>query len=313
MLNLDHFLIEQDTKIWDAMELFNTVKRVLFVVDKGRLVGSLTDGDIRRWILAKGSLDEMVYCVMNKKPHLVKDGQIKEARELIKKYELLAIPVIDDAENIIDIIFWNQEIVEYPSEKINLPVIIMAGGKGERLLPYTSIVPKPLIPIGDKPISELVINSFKKNGCQEFYITLNYKKNMIKAYYDEIERDYNIKFIEEEEALGTGGSLYYVKNELKSTFFVSNCDILLDVDYANVIKFHHKNQNDITIITSLKKYIIPYGTVNLNDAGTIESIQEKPSTDYLVNTGVYILEPHTLNCLTNKEFIHMANCKMKLN
>lgn len=306
-MDINHLLIEKDMKIWDAMELLNTAKRVLFVVDNGRLLGSLTDGDVRRWILSKGSLDEAVSLAMNGKPHFVKHDQIKAGKALIKKLELLAVPVVDEEGQVVDIIFWNQDIHEYPMEKIDLPVVIMAGGKGERLLPYTAIVPKPLIPIGEKPISELVIDSFRKYGCQEFYFTLNYKKNMIKAYYDELERDYIINYVEEEAALGTGGSLYYVKDDLKNTFIVSNCDILLDVDYANVVKFHRNGQNDITIITSLKKYVIPYGTVNLNNEGGIESLKEKPAMDYLVNTGVYILEPHILNYLVNKEFIHITD------
>jgi NDP-sugar pyrophosphorylase family protein len=276
-------------------------------VEEGRLLGSLTDGDARRWILANGSLDEPVSSVMNKNPRFVRSGQTRTARALINRYELLAIPVVDASDKVVDMIFWNEETDKPQTEKIALPVVIMAGGKGERLLPYTSIVPKPLIPIGEKTISELVIESFRKYGCQEFYFTLNYRKNMIKAYFDDSERDYSIKYVEEDEPLGTGGSLYCIKEELNSTFFVSNCDILLDVDYADVVKFHKKSQNDITIITSLKKYVIPYGTINLNAEGRIESLQEKPSSDYLVNTGVYVIEAEVLRYLEKKEFIHITD------
>ena len=128
MADMNHFLIEQHTTIWDAMELLNTAKRVLFVVDEQRLVGSLTDGDVRRWILAKGTLDESVSCAMNRNPRFVKEDQMKHARALIQEYELLAVPVVDDAGHIVDIIFWNEEADRYPTETIDLPVVIMAGG-----------------------------------------------------------------------------------------------------------------------------------------------------------------------------------------
>lgn len=306
MININNYLIEKNITVRHAMELLNMDKRVLFVVNKGKLVGSLTDGDVRRWILAGGSLDEEVSLAMNNHPKIVMPGEIKEARELINKNKLMAVPIIGNDENILDIVFWNEEIDKPQTEKIDLPVVIMAGGKGERLMPYTSIVPKPLIPIGEKPISELVIESFRKYGCSDFYFSLNYRKNMIKAYYDDLDRDYNISYLEEDIPLGTGGSLYYIKDKLKSTFFVSNCDILLDVDYADILKFHRVNKNIITIITSLKKYVIPYGTVNIDVCGKLVSLVEKPSTDYLVNTGVYVIEPEALKFLKEKKFIHIT-------
>lgn len=306
MIEFEKYLVDKNVSIRQSMEMLNTSKRVLFVTENRRLFGSITDGDIRRWILAGGSLDKPILEAMNENPKRVFEGQIKEARILINKFELLAIPIVDSYNEIVDIVFWNEEIDKPQTETIDLPVVIMAGGKGERLMPYTSIVPKPLIPIGEKPISELVIDSFKKHGCREFYFTLNYRKNMIKAYFDDLERDYTVNYVEEEEPLGTGGSLYYIKGKIKTTFFVSNCDILLDVDYADVLKFHKANKNMITIITSLKKYVIPYGTVNIDALGQIESLTEKPSTDYLINTGVYVIEPEALEYLKEKKFIHIT-------
>ncbi|MCR5482417.1 MAG: nucleotidyltransferase family protein [Clostridia bacterium] len=306
-MNLENYLIAGDVTIRKAMEKLNIGNKILFVVEsEKKLIGTITDGDIRRWILASNSIDEPVTKAMNMVPKTVGQNEKSKARLYIKELKLTAIPVVDDCNHIVDIVCWDSEGVERARKEIKAPVVLMAGGKGERLMPYTSIVPKPLIPIGEKPISELVVESFRKFGCDKFYFTLNYKKNMIKAYYDELERDYSVEYIEEDEPLGTGGSLFYVKDCVKGTFFVSNCDILLDVDYADVLSFHRKHGNIITVVTSLKKYTIPYGTVRLDANGRIEQLVEKPSTDYLVNTGVYVLEPEAFDYLKEKKKIHLT-------
>lgn len=308
MVEIKKHLTREYETVRDCMERLNASTRILFVVDENeKLIGSLTDGDIRRWILSGNGLDEEI-CkgVMNSSPKYVYESELERAKMLIEEFEILAVPVINKDRTIVNIVFWNKAIDARKSEVINSPVVIMAGGKGERLLPYTSIVPKPLMPIGDKSILELVIDSFKIYGCQDFYFTLNYRKNMIKAYFDDLERDYRISYIEENEPLGTGGSLYYLKDVLKETFFVSNCDILLDVDYADVIKFHKNKGNLITVVTSLKKYTVPYGTVKLDDDGQIEKLLEKPSLDYLVNTGVYAIEPKIFEYMQEERFIHIT-------
>ncbi len=310
MGNYKDFLIGKDKTIRQGMaQLDATSMKILFVVDENLLLlGSISDGDIRRWILTGESIDAAIVNAMNNSPKSLHYEQRHHAKELCRNYYISSIPIIDNENRVIDIFF--DAVMEYAkneTKEISAPVVIMAGGKGERLLPYTSIVPKPLIPIGDKPISELVIESFKKFGCKDFYFSLNYKKNMIKAYYDELDKDYSISYVEEDEPLGTGGSLYYLKDVLKETFFVSNCDILLDADYSDVLKFHKKHKNIITVVTSLKKYTIPYGTVKLDDDGRIAKLMEKPSTDYLVNTGVYILEPEIMDYFREKKKLHLTD------
>lgn len=305
---IEKSLISKDATVRQAMERLNSARKVLFVVEEKRLIGSLTDGDVRRWILAGGGLDELVSSAMFAEPRFVfqDSGGEKAARKIINEKGMLAIPILNGKHEIVDIVFWNENLDQLQFEKIDNPVVVMAGGKGERLMPYTSIVPKPLIPVGEKPISELVIDSFRKYGCNEFYFTLNYKKNMIKAYYDELPREYTVNYVEEDVPLGTGGSLFLMKEKIDRTFFVSNCDILLDVDYADVLKFHKKHQNIITVVTSLKKYSIPYGIVKISEMGKIEALLEKPSMDYLVNTGVYVIEPKLLDMLVKKKMIHMT-------
>ena len=183
----------------------------------------------------------------------------------------------------------------------------MAGGKGTRLDPYTKIIPKPLIPIGDIPIVERIIDRFNEYGCNTFYLTVNYKKNMIKAYFSDEDKGYEVKFVDEDQPLGTAGSLSMMKDKLKDTFFVSNCDILIDANYSHILKQHKKNKNKITLVTSLKNYTIPYGVIEINDNGAIKNMTEKPEYDFLVNTGMYILEPEVLNDIPQNTFFHITD------
>lgn len=303
----EKMIINVSLSIRKAMQILeSTAKKVLFVENNKKLIGAISDGDIRRWILRSGNLDECVDKVMNHNPIKMEKLDHEKAIELMHKYKILAIPVVDEQNEIIEIYYWSNEGRQEQKEKIKAQVVIMAGGKGERLLPYTSVVPKPLIPIGEYTITERVIDSFKRFGCSDFIISVNYKKNMIKAYFEDIYKDYKLSFIEEEKPLGTGGSLALLKGKMDDTFIVSNCDILLDVDYSEVYHFHKNNGNLVTIITSLKHYVIPYGIININDQGNVKALVERPGLDYLVNTGVYFLEPRILELLEHNKFTHIT-------
>lgn len=190
---------------------------------------------------------------------------------------------------------------------MNNSVVIMAGGKGKRLGIITKILPKPLIPIGDIPIAERIINKFLQFNYTHFYITINFKKNLIKTYFNNIEKNYNIQYVEEEKPLGTAGSLYMLKNKIKSPFFVSNCDILIDGNYNEMMKFHIKNKNKITIIAAAKHFTLPYGVLKLDSHGLIKEMTEKPQYNCLVNTGMYILEPEILENIPRNEFFDITD------
>lgn len=191
--------------------------------------------------------------------------------------------------------------------KINTPVVIMAGGKGTRLYPYTKILPKPLIPIDDVPIAERIINRFHKYGCCNFYMTLNYNKQIIQAYFDSMLKNYNINYIIEEKPLGTGGSLFLLKDLINQTFFVSNCDILINDNYIDMLKYHRDNNNKITVISAFKNLSVPYGVMKIDKNNLIYKIEEKPKYDFLVNTGMYIFEPEVLEYIPKDEFFHITD------
>ncbi|GAA0109789.1 MULTISPECIES: nucleotidyltransferase family protein [Clostridium] len=309
--NVINLIIDKNSTVRAALkQLDKGSKGFLAVVDKkNKLVGTITDGDIRRWILKNGSLDEDVIKVMNQNPVSLLSGEEHNFQKVMQKYSIKALPIIGESGNIIDILF-SEDILVNECKKYSLkeiPVVIMAGGLGTRLYPYTKILPKPLIPIGDTPIIERIIDKFALFGVNKFYLTVNYKKNMIKSYFNELEKDYNIEYIEEDKPLGTGGSLYLLKDRISETFFVSNCDILIDCDYESVYNHHKRSGNKITVVASVKNFTIPYGVFNLNNHGNIEEIREKPEYSFLINTGMYILEPEVLDDIPKDEFYNLPD------
>ena len=185
-----------------------------------------------------------------------------------------------------------QDVSNYP--QLKLPVVIMAGGKGTRLDPYTRVLPKPLIPVGELPIIEHIMSRFEDYGCSDFHVIVNYKRQLMKAYFNESSRHYDMIWYDEERPLGTGGGLYLLKGRIRETFFLTNCDILLQSDYAGMVKFHRDNGNAITMIGAYKSLTIPYGVVDIGVNGVVEAMREKPELSFLTNTGMYIVEPEVL-------------------
>lgn len=308
-MNIKDLFINREMSIKDAIKkLDETAKKILIVVEDNKLVGVLTDGDIRRWILKSGSLQESVNVIMAQNPKFIFKKDERSAKKILKEKSIEAIPVLNEEHEVVDIIFWNDNFNKRLNyTKLNNPVVIMAGGKGTRLDPYTKILPKPLIPIGDVPIVERIINRFTEYGCDDFYMTVNYKKNMIKAYFNEFEKKYKLNYIDEENPLGTAGSLYLLKDKIKETFFLSNCDILIEGNYSDMLKYHQEHNAKITLITSLKHYTIPYGVIQIDRNSDVKKMEEKPEYDFLVNTGMYILEPEILNDIPEGKFYHITD------
>lgn len=302
-MNVKDFLIDEERTIIETMQRLDEVaKKVLFVVRGEVLVAAITDGDIRRWILKKGNLDARVKDVANYSPEYLEENDQDKAKQYIKKYSLEAIPIVNQDMNIIAIIFWNEDEVGI-KRQLNVPVVIMAGGLGSRLYPYTKILPKPLIPIGEIPIVEHIINRFYNYGCNDFYLILNHKRNMVKAYFNEIDRNYNINYIDEDKPLGTGGGLNLLKGKINTTFILSNCDILVEEDYEKIYKFHKEEGNLITMVCSLKNIQIPYGVIEINETGEIEEMKEKPVLSFITNTGLYIVEPKIIEELEDDKVL----------
>jgi len=313
MENIRQFLIKPEVSVAHAMkQMDKSGKRALFITGKNnKIVGLISDGDIRRWILKNKSLDEKVIKAMNKNPIVLKAGYSKdEAKKLMLSQGVDCVPVVDDDEKVVSVAWW-LDLFDNKFRKttstIDVPVVIMAGGEGERLYPFTNILPKPLIPIGEKPIIELIIERFKEYGCNDFYVSVNYKASLIEAYFSDLKHSYNMFFIKEDKPLGTAGSLHLLNNKIKKEFFVTNCDILVEADYDDILNFHRVNQNNITLVVSMKHFTIPYGICKIDESGALKDIEEKPEYIFMVNTGVYLLEHKILNDIPKNISYNMTN------
>ena len=309
---LKNFLIHPDATVVDAMQKIDkNAKGILFVVDdKERLCGSLTDGDVRRWLIKTGNMYSFVENLMNKSPKFLYSNNVKKYREYLQKHEIRVAPVVTPDNVVCDIVFLEGEYHEEKTHQgalTDVPVVIMAGGKGTRLYPYTKVLPKPLIPIGDIPIMERIIDRFRDFGVKEFWATVNYKKGMIKSYFGDVVTDYDLFYVEEDRPLGTAGSLHLIEEDFDKPIIVTNCDILIQADYADVYRYHKKTGNALTIVTALKNIVVPYGVVHSKEQGRITGMEEKPKLSYFVNTGMYVLNPEILKEIPKDTFFHMPD------
>ena len=266
---------------------------ILFLVrDNGTLVGCITDGDIRRYLLAGGRMTGAAVDAANTLPMTAKSEE--EAKKIYYRENFIIVPIVDNKGTVKA--FYNGEGRQVKEKaSLNIPVVINAGGKGTRLDPFTRVLPKPLVPVGDIPIIEHIMKEYQSYSCNDFHIIVNYKRELMKAYFADNENHYNITWYDEEKPLGTGGGLTFLRGKLKDTFFFANCDALLTTNYENMVKFHKENGNIITMICAYKNLNIPYGVVEMGINGRIENIKEKPSISFLTNTGIYIVEPEVID------------------
>ncbi len=317
MKEWEYLLVKPSIDIRTALETMDKVNSKLLIVTEGNKFKSvLSIGDIQRAILNSVPLDSKIINIFRDNIIIGSDRDSKEQiRKLMIKYRIEAMPIIDDDKNILEVLFWDQIFSEKKdtfSQLPNIPVIIMAGGKGTRLKPITNIIPKPLIPIGEKPIVQWIIDSFNRVGVKNFYLTVNYKQEMIRSYFDSIDYDYELKYFVEDKPLGTAGSLQLLKEDINSTFFVTNCDILIDDDYSEMLKYHQTNGNELTAISAVKHFEIPYGTMEFGKNGILTKLKEKPAFNIFINAGMYILEPHLLEEIPENEFFHITTLMEKI-
>jgi len=314
--------IQPNATIKEAMEaLDKTAEKVLLVVDDNqRLVGALTDGDIRRHILKKRDLIGTIQNAYNKNPIFLfqEDFDIEKIKHVLTKNIINLVPILNQDHKVVDFVTWEKAFGinrKSGDQKLDVPVVIMAGGRGTRLEPFTKVLPKPLIPVGEKPIIDHIIDRFRDYGTSDFYLTIHHMSKIIRAYFEEKELDYSIGFAEENEPMGTAGSLKLLADKLNKPFFVSNCDIIIDTDYADLFRFHMQNKYDITLVASAKQFNIPYGICELNGGGSLKRIKEKPEYNFLANAGMYVLNPAVLELIPDDQLFHITHLidKAKVN
>ncbi|MHC9543650.1 MAG: sugar phosphate nucleotidyltransferase [Vulcanimicrobiota bacterium] len=308
--------IKNDVTLKEALKkLDKSAQKVLLIVDDfNRLIGALTDGDIRRFLLEGNDLENNISTVYNKKPIFLRENGFTSEmiREIFIRNKVELLPIVNEKNMLVDYITWDkafsqQELNDRKYGRIDIPVVIMAGGKGTRYEPLSRIIPKPLVPLGDKTLIETIIDEFRKFAVKKFFFTLNYKGDMIKAYFSCIERDYNIEYLEEQNFLGTAGSLKLLSGVINEMFIVSNCDVLVRADYEDVMKFHKSNNSMLTVLSSIQHYKIPYGVISFAEKGVVTDIIEKPEHTFIVNTGVYILNREVLEYIPDEQALDMPD------
>lgn len=313
-----NFFIEKEKSILSTLKKMDQEStKLLMVGTEKKFEGLISIGDLQRAIIKNIDLNTSIENILRKEIIVASDKESKE--EIIKKILTIRaefMPVINAKKEVIKVISWNElfttEVIP-PLEKINLPVVIMAGGQGTRLKPITNILPKPLIPIGEKTIIEHIIDHFVNVGCDNFLFSVNFKSEFIEYYFNSFNHpEYSIKYFKEDKPLGTAGSLHLLRDKIQDTFFVSNCDIIIDQDYSEIYKYHKINHNELTLVAALKHYQIPYGTLETEEDGILHSIYEKPEITYKINAGLYILEPHLLQEIPINTFYHITDLIQKI-
>lgn len=310
--------IMKEEAILTALKQMDLIRRkLLLVVDHEKYFGLLSIGDIQRAIINNTDLKSAISRIM-RNDHIVAHPEetIEDIKCKMLEIRSEFMPVIDDYNNLVSVIFWEEVFGEKkrsPIGHFDLPVVIMAGGEGRRLKPLTNVLPKPLIPIGEKTMLEEIIERFANFGCSTFYISLNYKADLIKYYMTTKKLPYQIEFFEESKPMGTAGSLSLLKGRINETFFVTNCDILIDQDYSEILEYHYEEKNEITIVAALKHFPISYGIIQTGTNGHFLSLLEKPELTFKINSGMYILEPHILGEIPDIQFLHITQLIDKIN
>lgn len=301
----------------DTMRKMDAIKtKMLFVFDNEHFEGLVTIGDIQRAIINAIPLTQAVVTILRKnKKYATPSESLDDVRKKMLALRAECMPVVDENGEMVDVYFW-EDLFKHSElqqrEKIDLPVVIMAGGKGTRLKPLTNVIPKPLVPVGDKTILEVILDQFESIGCHKFYMSVNYKADMMKYYLSQLPHKYDIEFFMEDKPLGTIGSVSLLKGKITTPFFVSNCDSINEQDYRDVYDYHVNNHNDMTIVTMVKSFKIPYGVIETGEDGLMVDLKEKPEHTYMVNSGVYILNSELIDEIPEGEFFHITHLMEKV-
>lgn len=308
----DRFIYKEQSLLEALKKMDSIDKKLLIVIDaKTKYVSLLSAGDIQRSIIQNIPLDTSIDMILKRNVKIASSSDsYEEIKKMMLKFRMELCPVVSENREIKNIYFWEDLFDNkkpQPLTTFRLPVVIMAGGFGTRLKPLTNVLPKPLIPINQKTIIEHIFERFSEHGCDEFYISVNYKAELIEYYLNEQALPYKLHFFKEKKPMGTAGSLSLLKGKIDRTFFVSNCDILIEQDYSEILAYHRETKNEITIIAALKTYNIPYGTIQSGSNGELIELTEKPEITFKINSGMYILEPHLIDELPEDEFFHITH------
>jgi dTDP-glucose pyrophosphorylase/predicted transcriptional regulator len=298
------FVVSEDTPLIETLRRIDQGSLQLAIVERdGKIVGTVTDGDVRRALLGGVGLDASVDVVMNRTPITAPVGISNlAALNLMRRHSIHQLPIVDAEGKVVEVKLIDDLALGQQSDHW---VVLMAGGLGSRLKPITDDVPKPLIRVGDKPILETVLGGFVKAGFGKFFISVNYKSEMIREYFgDGSAWGVDISYLEENERLGTAGALSLLPERPKQPFFVMNGDLLTTVNFEQMLKYHRAHQAFSTVCVREHSVTVPFGVIDLDDYRLL-GIREKPTQKFFVNAGVYLLDPSVLDHLAGNEVVDM--------
>lgn len=306
MRNWKSILVKDGTTLLDTMKIIDesALQFAVVVNSRNQLLGTVTDGDIRRGILAGYNLHASINDIMNKAPFAALNGNSSSYyKNLMKKRKLKQLPIVDEFNIIVDLKFLDNNWME-PKDNV---VILMVGGLGTRLRPLTNDIPKPMLKVGGKPILETIIEGFKSYGYTNFILSVNYKKEVIQDYFQNGEMfGVNIDYLEETKRMGTAGALSLLNSKPNNPFFVMNGDLLTQVNFQQLMNFHIEQKALATMCVREYEYEIPYGVIETTESRLV-SIKEKPVHKSFVNAGIYVLSPEVFEIIPKNEFYDMPD------
>lgn len=305
------FILETESIEIAQQKLENSYQNCLIVQNNSnQIIGTLTNGDIRRFLIKKPNLKSKIKNVCNRHYiFLKKETKASNIKKILLKKQVPLIPLIQKKKVIKCYFFqdyFKKKLREYRALSNKVDAVIMAGGLGSRLLPFSDVLPKPLIPIGKKTAIDHIIENFLDLKVNNIFLTLNYKKNIIKSYIlDQYSKNKQIKFINEKKRLGTAASLKLIQKKTNRDLFVSNCDTLVKFNLEDLLFYHYEENNDLTLVAAIKDFKIPYGVCIADKNNLLKKINEKPSIKILANVGTYILDKKVINIIPNNQYYDM--------
>jgi dTDP-glucose pyrophosphorylase len=305
-------ILNGDQTIRQAMEAIDrsALQIALVVGENDRLLGTVTDGDIRRGLLHGLNLDSPASQVMNTKPKVARQGMSRvEFIELLRRHSLHHLPLVDGNGRLVGL---ESDVELYEGAEKDNWVVLMAGGLGQRLRPLTDDTPKPLLPVGDRPLLEIIISRFTAQGFRKFFISVNYRAELVEAHFGDGSRfGAEIRYLREDQPLGTGGAVGLLPERPNLPFVVMNGDLLTTINFETLVDFHRQHGAEMTLCVRPYSHQIPYGVAEIK-GGEVVSIVEKPSHECFISGGIYVLSPMVFDHLQPLRRVDMPELMREL-
>jgi len=308
MKNWQRTLIQSGTSIRDAIAVVDSGSaQICLVVDKqNRLLGTLTDGDIRRAILRSISFERPVSEILNADPYTTSvDDDKRDMLRIMRSNDIHQLPVVDQNNSVVGLVLL-ADLLDAP-ETFDNWIVLMAGGFGKRLRPLTEDTPKPMLKVGNKPLLEIIIENFISQGFRNFYISVNYKASIIKSYFKDGDRwGISVRYLHEEQEMGTAGALSLIEQLPDLPLLIMNGDLLTNINFSHLIKFHQEQSSIATMCVREYDMRVPFGVVDIEN-DRITRIDEKPLHSFLVNAGIYLIDPSVIDLIPKNQKLDMTS------